>query len=447
MKLLFVVLLCYAWSASVAAQWLPAEGACNSGQCLPQRPPLPAARAPQTPSGLQVDPRAIVRVANELAGSRALGTGTLVDVDSQQGVVITCAHLFREGVGRLVVTLSSGRAFQGRLLKMDAAADLAAVAIAPPAVAPIEVSRRSPERGEPLVSCGLGSDGQLWCNRGTALGYVTVTGSHGTETLELSGSARQGDSGGPVLDRHHQLVAVIFGTNGQVVDGTFCGRVRGFLAEACPRFRPRPAPITPPRVSPPGDLMPQHEAEPPLTPIPQVAGPVAPREQCPPSKRPEASPSSEVENDATEEGASASSNGAIDRGADAVEAITRPWLSAKLTALLISLGVPGGVAGVVAAAVVWLVMRRGKKRLQARLDRLERGALLATTDVASDLEPAIVERHHNQFVPYEVTSHDKAWSAAHAHVGERYPGAVPYLKLVEGVKDQLLSGEKNPQLS
>ena len=39
---------------------------------------------------------------------------------------------------------------------------------------------------------------------------------------------------------------------------------------------------------------------------------------------------------------------------------------------------------------------------------------------------------------------DKAWAAAHARVGEKYPGAVPYLKIVEGVKDQLLSGNDRP---
>jgi hypothetical protein len=132
---------------------------------------------------------------------------------------------------------------------------------------------------------------------------------------------------------------------------------------------------------------------------------------------------------------------------DAVEAAARPWLSAKLTAVLISLGVPGGIAGLAAGAAVWLVMRRGKKRLQARLDRLERGRTEAVPDATLQLQPAVVERHHNQYVPYEATLLDKAWSAAHAHVGERYPGAVPYLKLVEGVKDQLISGETNPDLS
>jgi hypothetical protein len=42
---------------------------------------------------------------------------------------------------------------------------------------------------------------------------------------------------------------------------------------------------------------------------------------------------------------------------------------------------------------------------------------------------------------------DKAWATAHARVGERYPGAVPYLKIVEGIKDQLLSGSDEAQIA
>lgn len=436
MKTLLPLLLGWAWLAPANAGWLPADSVCDSGQCRPQSPPASAGASPVS-GGLQVDPQAIVRVVNEVAEGRALGTGTLVDVDAQQGIVITCAHLFREGAGRMVITFRNGRSFQAKLLKVDVAADLAALSIAPPAVAPIEISSRWPQRGDPLVSCGLGSDGQLRCNRGLALGYVTVTGSHGTETLELSGRARQGDSGGPVLDRHHQLVAVIFGTNGQVVDGTFCGRVRRFLAGIGGRFRNRPNPDAPPRAAPPENVAPRDDADALLVPIPPAADAAAPPRQHPPARQ-----QIEMENDERP-----ASGGALQRGADAVEAVARPWLSARLTAILVSLGVPGGLAGMAAGVAVWLVMRRGKKRLQARLDALQRGTSLATSGATPELEPAVVERHHNQFVPYEVTAHDKAWSAAHAHVGERYPGAVPYLKLVEGVKDQLLSGETTSQLS
>jgi hypothetical protein len=128
------------------------------------------------------------------------------------------------------------------------------------------------------------------------------------------------------------------------------------------------------------------------------------------------------------------------------EELARPWLAAKLTALLVAFGLPGGVAGVGGAALAWLVMRRGKKRLQTELNRLK-ARLGETTGDAPSGDAGVVERHHNRFVPYEVTELDKAWSAAHARVGEKYPGAVPYLKIVESVKDQLLSGIEEREIS
>ncbi len=85
--------------------------------------------------------------------------------------------------------------------------------------------------------------------------------------LELSGSARFGDSGGPVFNRRYELVAVLFGTNGRVVDATFCGRVRRFLSGLSPRFSDSPRiaakppalpdanalPDAPPAIEPPRD--------------------------------------------------------------------------------------------------------------------------------------------------------------------------------------------------
>jgi len=408
---------------ALAPRSAPAD--CEQGRCY---------AAPLSPfqvdgAGLQVDGRAIARVANQLGGASSLGTGTLVEVQASRGVVLTCAHLFREGMGTLTVHFAGGQVSAARLLRIDAAADLAALEVAAPPVRPIEIADRSPQPGEPLVSCGLGSDGRLWCNRGHALGYVTVLGRQGTETLELSGSARQGDSGGPVFDGEHRLVGVIFGTNGQVVDATYCGRVRKFLAGLCPRLggRKRGSAAKPPKTI--------VEPTPPLGPVPDQGHGQSPNHGGPADVAPPP-----IVNGAPDR------SDALRQGADALESVARPWLSAKLAALLVSLGIPGGVAGVLAATTVWLVMRRGKRRLEARLEQLNTGRSLPQAPGAPDIVPSVIERHHNQFVPYEVTALDKAWAAAHAQVGERYPGAVPYLKLVEGVKDQLLSGNSDSKL-
>ncbi len=390
---------------------------CPTGSC-PLQPP-------SSPAEVAVDARPIARIENTTPAARAYGTGTLVDVDDDRGLVVTCAHLFREGVGTVRVSFPNRPAQTARVLKADHNADLAALAIPPLELRPVEVAQQFPQRGDMLVSCGYGGDGRLWSNRGQALGYVTTVGSYGRETLELSGSARLGDSGGPVLDGNGYLVAVLFGTDGRVVDATFCGRVRKFLAGLSPRFGQAPNSDASASNDEPREKL---EDVPPRILRPQRS----PREQNPADADP------------------------LAKAADAVTDAAAPWLTAKLTGLLVSLGVPGGIAGVAGGGLVWLVMRRGKKQLRAEIDRLKARAEQvppnspasdSTGVLASSTAGSVVERHHNRYVAYEAGSVDKAWAAAHARVGEKYPGAVPYLKIVEGVKDQLLSGIEEPLIS
>ena len=109
-----------------------------------------------------------------------------------------------------------------------------------------------------------------------------------------------------------------------------------------------------------------------------------------------------------------------------------------------SLGVPGGIAGVAAVAVVWLVMRRAKQRLQAEVAWLKGSAMSGTstsndesTSTASSTPQVI---HQNRYVPFENNVLDKAWADAHAILVEKYPGFRPALEAAERLKNQLLAG-------
>ena len=456
MRILAAIFLVPALAQAAAAQSWVAPPACPGGACpLVESPSNQSVARPSfAGSDLAIDSRAIVRIVNAGGSARTLGSGTLVEANDDEGLILTCAHLFRESVGTVSVVFPGREPLQARLAKIDAGADLAALIVGAPQVAPISIAQSSPERGDLLVSCGYGSDGRLWCNRGQALGYVTADGGQRLETLELSGAARFGDSGGPVLNRDHQLVAVLFGTNGRVVDATVCGRIHRFLADLLLRMRARRANrFAPPKHPLPGPV----ETSPPLAELP-------PRATVPPTMPPIVPPSP---GDPKPLGTSdpASPGGPlkppivqlppglepIGRAADSLADAAQPWISARLAALLISIGVPGGISGVAAGAAVWLVMRRGKKRLHAQLSRLQNRVGSAPTDgtvaTAQPAEPQTIERHHNRYVAYEVTALDRAWAAAHAQVGEKYPGAVPYLKIAESVKEQLLAGNRDSQPS
>lgn len=185
------------------------------------------------PSGCTLAPNpAACRVANAVAGgARYLGSGTLVDCDERFGLVVTCQHLFRGGAGTISVTFPDGQSSAARLVHSDATWDLAALLIARPNVEPVAIAPAHPRQGEAVWSCGFGPDGRYACNAGRVTGYVRAGAAATSETLELTGSAREGDSGGPVFNQQGELVAVLWGTDGRTVGGTYCGRVDRFLAE------------------------------------------------------------------------------------------------------------------------------------------------------------------------------------------------------------------------
>lgn len=223
---------------------------------------LPAAHAQCTGGNCQVTAAphpSVVRVVNAVGRGRCYGSGTLVEADAQRGVVLTCAHLFSQGTGEVTVLLADGRRCEARLLTADRAWDLAALQIAQPQAAAVTIAAEPPRPGEALSSCGYGPDGRYWCNRGQALGYVRTSTTSSYETLELSGSARDGDSGGPVFNQRGELVAVLWGTDGRMVGGTYCGRIRKFLAGILgrgspPQPNPSPdalAPVPPPQPAAP----------------------------------------------------------------------------------------------------------------------------------------------------------------------------------------------------
>ena len=235
-----------------------------------------ATAAPCTESGCRLSgdtERAVVRVVHAVNGNRSCGSGTLVRGDDGEEIILTCGHLFRGPRGEVTVTFYDGRRFEAEVLAVDQRWDLAALAIVARDAAAVKIAVEHPRPGEPLRSCGYGSDGRYWCNPGQALGYARTAGTSTHETLQLSGFARQGDSGGPVLNREGELVAVIWGTDGRSVMGTYCGRIRQFLDHLVRPCVPRPER---PGVVPVVPIVPVAPAVPvdPAAPAEPVPGPV-----------------------------------------------------------------------------------------------------------------------------------------------------------------------------
>jgi hypothetical protein len=150
------------------------------------------------------------RIHNQLPGGVAnAGSGTLIDAlpDGSRGLILTCAHLFSEGTGQVVVEFPDGRTHGALVVAIDHQADLAALEIARPAVPAVELNREL-STASPLTACGFGPTGAYRCITGPTIGYSEGAGQ---TNVRIQGAVRSGDSGGGVFDNRGRLVAVVWG--------------------------------------------------------------------------------------------------------------------------------------------------------------------------------------------------------------------------------------------
>lgn len=179
---------------------------------------------------------AVVRVIAADPDGTSYGSGALVAVDGSHGLVITNWHVVRDATGQIVVVFPDGFTSGATVLRTDSDWDLAALAIWRPNSQPIPLSDNTPRPGDPLTIAGYGS-GSFRTITGRCTQYVAPGNNMPFEMVELSAAARNGDSGGPILNSRGQLAGVLFGAAGGTTTGSYCGRVRMFLATVTDQFR------------------------------------------------------------------------------------------------------------------------------------------------------------------------------------------------------------------
>lgn len=184
-------------------------------------------QTPQTPNP------AVARIVTQDADGTSLGSGSLVDTQDQFGLIVTNWHVVRDAVGAIDVVFPNGFRSSARLLKIDQDWDLAALLIWRPRVPPLRIANRAPLPGDVLTIAGYGP-GSYRAVSGRCTQYLAPSDHHPFEIVELSAAARQGDSGGPILNTRGELAGVLFGSDGGTTSGSYAGRVRQFLATAWP---------------------------------------------------------------------------------------------------------------------------------------------------------------------------------------------------------------------
>jgi hypothetical protein len=176
---------------------------------------------------------AVARIIVPEEGATAYGSGTLVDVREQFGLVITNWHVVRDSQGTVEVVFPSGFRSHARPLKVDSDWDLAALVIWRPPIEPVRVSAAPPQPGDLLTIHGYGQ-GQYRIATGRCTAYYAPKLNYPREMVELDVEARQGDSGGPIFNQRGELAGVLFGAGQGTTIGSFAPRVESFLASLAP---------------------------------------------------------------------------------------------------------------------------------------------------------------------------------------------------------------------
>ncbi|MEN1678170.1 MAG: serine protease [Planctomycetota bacterium] len=207
---------------------------------------LTHAPATRASSATQPPHPAVARIIVAEGDGSAFGTGTLIDARGEFGLVVTNWHVVRHATGPIRVVFPSGFQSEARRLKLDEDWDLAALVIWRPPAAPVPLATQAPKPGDPLTICGYGQ-GTYREATGRCTAYYAPDLNLPREIVELDVEARQGDSGGPILNAHGELAGVLFGAGQGATLGSFGGRVQEFLASLRPDQ---------PRTSPPSMAMP-----------------------------------------------------------------------------------------------------------------------------------------------------------------------------------------------
>ena len=199
-----------------------------------------AAQPPPPPS--QKELPYVVRIIAFDSSGQSFGTGSYVGTYGEYGVILTNWHVVfteeKETEGLVHVHFPSGFSSYGAVVKSDPLWDLALIVISkpPPSIPLLTVSQTPPKPGDPLWIAGFGS-GSYRMAAGRCVQYIPPEKpKDGTaplyEIIEVSVSARKGDSGGPILNQKEELAGVLFGSDMvRNTAGSYCMRVNRFLME------------------------------------------------------------------------------------------------------------------------------------------------------------------------------------------------------------------------
>lgn len=152
------------------------------------------------------------RIKNYIGnGSIVMGSGGLIDAADDVGLVLSCAHLFSDKVGKVTVTTADGKLFEGIVVDYNRSLDLSLIAISVNKDMPMTpLAMQNPQKGDKIITSGYGG-GDLRTMTATVTGYS----KNGLRwDMEGDRPLRSGDSGSLVWNENKKVVGIGWGTGG-----------------------------------------------------------------------------------------------------------------------------------------------------------------------------------------------------------------------------------------
>jgi S1-C subfamily serine protease len=145
-----------------------------------------------------------------LASYERHGAGVIID---PSGIIVTNTHIVINAP-HILITLSNGKTFEAGVLLVGEG-DFTLLKInAPYLLRAIPWAESSQARiGERIMTYGSSDLNSQSMLGGNIIGLIQSNGTGAIELLELNLNLYQGDSGGPILNEHGQLLGLVMGKN------------------------------------------------------------------------------------------------------------------------------------------------------------------------------------------------------------------------------------------
>lgn len=154
--------------------------------------------------------------------------------------VLTAAHVTDEDQdGRVLITTRAVESIEGTVIARDKISDMSLVRLdrPPRQLQPIQIAPSDPLRGDTVYQAGFGSDGKFRIVRGNvAMPQAGPDQRYSHVWFCQTGSARSGDSGGPVCNASGQLIGPLWGSDARITTSSRTSTTRGFITQCSHRI-------------------------------------------------------------------------------------------------------------------------------------------------------------------------------------------------------------------